>query len=153
MKKIIVVAMLSFVLFGCGSKDGKFVTEAVSPYSLDQSVQKVQNELVDKNYTIQGVIDNSALSGDDTLALKGQKLLTFTNDEVAAKLLSCNPAMGMEIPLKIVVWKDYEGKVHVAFINPEYWSLSYNIKDKSCITTVANIKSDMNIAVKNALKR
>ncbi|MEJ2496363.1 MAG: hypothetical protein P8Y43_02590 [Sulfurovaceae bacterium] len=42
-------------------------------------------------------------------------------------------SFALDLPLRVVIWRGYEGDVHLEYTNPEYWSLKHNIKDSDCL--------------------
>ena len=44
-----------------------------------------------------------------------------------------NPAIGIELPLKILLWQDREGKTKVAYKDPTYFAEVYGIKKNAGI--------------------
>jgi len=77
----------------------------------------------------------------------------FTQPQVASMLIACNPTIGVDIPFKILIWASYDGVTHVEYINPEYWSLTHNIKDKKCIALVGQTKIAIEKAVADVIEK
>ena len=73
--------------------------------------------------------------------------LEFSNNKIETKLISCNPSMALELPIRVAVYNELNGKTHVAYTDPEYWSLKHNVKDSKCIQLLILIKQDLAEAV------
>ena len=98
-------------------------------------------------------MDHKIIADEYNISIRPQKVIRFTQPEVVSMLLACNPTMGMDIPFKILVWNDYEGTTHIEYMNPEYWSLTHNIKDKKCLKLINQTKIAMESAVDSVSKK
>ncbi len=65
--------------------------------------------------------------------LKPETVVVFGNPKMGTVLMNCNPSMGVDLPLRVLVSTDYEGLTTFTYTNPEYWSLKHNIKDSNCL--------------------
>jgi uncharacterized protein (DUF302 family) len=153
MKKFIFMILPFFLLAGCGNNKDKFIIQSISPIGYDESAQKLQDEIKKQGFAISGVVEHKKIADENNITIRPQKIITYTDPKIASTLISCNPTMGMEVPFKVLVWQDYEGKVYIEYINPEYWSLTHNIKDQKCLALVNGIKADIEEAVKNTISK
>jgi uncharacterized protein (DUF302 family) len=48
------------------------------------------------------------------------KLLIFGNPKAGTPLMLAVPSIAIDLPLKILVWQDTQGKVWVSYNSPEY---------------------------------
>ena len=72
--------------------------------------------------------------------LKPETVVVFGNPKMGTVLMNCNPSMGLDLPLRMLVTTDYEGITTLTYTNPEYWSLKHNIKDKNCLNILKKAK-------------
>ncbi|HHD72941.1 MAG TPA: DUF302 domain-containing protein, partial [Epsilonproteobacteria bacterium] len=54
-------------------------------------------------------------------------------------LMKCNQSMGMDLPLRMLFYSDYEGRYWLSYTNPEYYSLKHNIKDNKCLAIINKV--------------
>ena len=52
--------------------------------------------------------------------MRPTKLLIFGSPEAGTPLMLAAPSVAIDLPLKILVWQDDQGKVWVSFNSPEY---------------------------------
>ena len=67
--------------------------------------------------------------------------------------MNCNPSMGLDLPLRILISTNYEGITSLTFTNPEYWSLKHNIKDKNCLAILNKAKIALTSLAQEAGKK
>jgi len=85
-------------------------------------------------------IDHKANADAVKMNLKPETLVVFGNPKMGTVLMNCNPSMGLDLPLRILISTDYEGITTFTYTNPEYWSLKHNIKDQNCLRIINKAK-------------
>jgi len=104
-----------------------------SLYSVPTTVGKIQTFLNGKEIQIFAVIDHSGEAKKAHLVLEDEQLLVFGDPKVGTYLMQENPAIGLDLPLKILVWKDAKGLTQVAYLNPLVFKERYHIEKNSSI--------------------
>jgi uncharacterized protein (DUF302 family) len=133
MKRLLLLALIGFTLLGCNSKKGTFLKTITSQNSQENSVLKLQKLIKDEGLTLFETIDHKANADSVKMNLKPETVVVFGNPKMGTVLMNCNPSMGLDLPLRILVSTNYEGITSFTYTNPEYWSLKHNIKDKNCL--------------------
>jgi uncharacterized protein (DUF302 family) len=54
------------------------------------------------------------------LKMRPTKLLIFGNPKAGTPLMLASPSSAIDLPLKLLVWEDAQGKVWVSYNSPEY---------------------------------
>lgn len=52
--------------------------------------------------------------------MRPTKLLIFGNPKAGTPLMLASPSSAIDLPLKILVWEDAQGKVWLSYNSPEY---------------------------------
>jgi len=125
--------LIGFALVGCDSKKGTFLETVDSQNNQETSVKKLQKLIVDEGLTLFETIDHKANAAAVKMNLKPETVVVFGNPKMGTVLMNCNPSMGLDLPLRVLISTDYEGKTRFTYTNPEYWSLKHNIKDQNCL--------------------
>jgi len=133
MKRLLLLAVIGFTLLGCNSKKGTFLKTITSQNSQENSVLKLQKLIKDEGLALFETIDHKANADSVKMNLKPETVVVFGNPKMGTVLMNCNPSMGLDLPLRILVSTNYEGITSFTYTNPEYWSLKHNIKDKNCL--------------------
>ena len=133
MKKFVLFAVIAFALVGCDNKKGTFLKTVPSQNTQKASVEKLKKLIKEEDLTLFETIDHKANAMAVKMNLKPETVVVFGNPKMGTVLMNCNPSMGLDLPLRILVSTDYEGLTTFTYTNPEYWSLKHNIKDKNCL--------------------
>lgn len=147
MKNIILATLVALFISGCGDKKGSFILSSTSEQNLTETTKNLEKAIQNENFTLVDTLDHKITADEYNISIRPQKVIRFTHPQVASMLIACNTSMSMDIPFKMLVWNDYEGKTHIEYMNPEYWSLTHNIKDKKCLALINQTKIAMDKAV------
>lgn len=91
-----------------------------SSHSVDQTVEKLKRILQAREITVFAVIDHSGEAGKVGLAMKPTKLLIFGNPKAGTPVMLAAPTSAIDLPLKILVWEDTQGKVWLSYNSAVY---------------------------------
>jgi len=136
MKRLFLLGLIGFMLLGCDSKKGTFLETVQSQNSQEASVAKLKKLIKEEDLTLFETIDHKANATAVKMDLKPETVVVFGNPKMGTVLMNCNPSMGLDLPLRILVSTNYEGITSFTYTNPEYWSLKHNIKDKNCLNII-----------------
>jgi len=96
------------------------ITDTPSNHSVEQTVEKLKNILQSKGVTLFALIDHSGEAQKVGLKMPATKLLIFGNPKAGTPLMLAAPSSAIDLPLKLLVWEDAQGKVWVSYNSPEY---------------------------------
>ena len=156
-KTILIASVLALFITGCSDKTksatSKFIKVFPSNRDLNGSKDAIVKNLSSKNYKLITSYNHEK----DALALKQMLYPTATielnNPKISTKLISCNPTIALDLPIRIAIYNDIKGNTYISYTDPEYWSLKHNIKDATCINLVLAIKQDLQEAVNYITKK
>ena len=140
MRKLLLIGLVGFTLLGCDSKKGTFLETIESENNHSASVAKLEKLIIDQGLTHFSTMDHRANARNVNMNLKPETVVVFGNPKMGTVLMNCNPSMGLDLPLRMLVTTNYEGKTSIIYTNPEYWSLKHNIKDKNCLNILTKAK-------------
>lgn len=113
-KKLLLILALSFSLFA----NDIIIKE--SAYSVDETIENIRNIITNKGKQEKGlavftVIDHKANAANVNMQLNESKLIIFGNPMVGTLLMQEDMTIALDLPLKILVYKDAKGKTKVAY--------------------------------------
>ena len=98
----------------------KGIVDKASNHTVNQTVDRVKNILQSKGVMLFAVIDHSGEAEKVGMKMRPTKLLIFGNPKAGTPLMLAAPSIAIDLPLKILVWEDAQGKVWVSYNSPEY---------------------------------
>lgn len=91
-----------------------------SRYTVDQTVDRLKSLLAAKGVTLFALVDHSGEAAKVGLKLRPTKLLIFGNPRAGTPLMAAAPTIGIDLPLKVLVWQADEGGVWIGYNDAEY---------------------------------
>jgi len=89
-------------------------------HSVDETVGKLRSILQAKGITLFALIDHSGEAEKVGMKMRPTKLMIFGNPKAGTPLMLAAPSSAIDLPLKILVWEDAEGKVWISYNSPAY---------------------------------
>ena len=102
------------------ASEGNGIVQKPSNHSVDQTVDKLKNILQAKDVALFALIDHSGEAAKVGMKMPPTKLLIFGNPKAGTPLMLAAPSAAIDLPLKILVWEDTQGKTWVSYNSPEY---------------------------------
>jgi len=100
-------------------KEGGIVS-IPSNHSVDETADRLKNILRSKDITLFALIDHSGEAAKVGMKMPPTKLLIFGNPKGGTPLMLAAPGIALDLPLKILVSEDAQGKVTLSHNSPEY---------------------------------
>ncbi len=102
------------------SATSKGIIRKQSAHSVDETVAKVQQILKSKGIALFAMVDHSGEAEKAGLQMPPTKLLIFGNPKAGTPLMLASPGIAIDLPLKILVAQDTDGKVWLSYNDPAY---------------------------------
>jgi len=96
------------------------LVDVPSNHSVDETVEKLKNILQSKGVTLFALVDHSGEAVKAGMKMPPTKLLIFGSPKAGTPLMLASPSIAIDLPLKILVREDNQGKVWLSYNSPEY---------------------------------
>lgn len=91
-----------------------------SNHSVNETVDRLKNILQTKGVTLFALVDHSGEAEKAGMKMRPTKLLIFGSPKAGTPLMLAAPSIAIDLPLKILVSEDDQGKVWVSYNSPSY---------------------------------
>ena len=91
-----------------------------SAHSVMDTIARLETLLREKNVLIFARIDFSGDALRAGLELRPEQMLIFGNPQGGTPLMAQKPSVGLDLPLKALVWQDGDGKTWLGYNDPNY---------------------------------
>ena len=98
-----------------------------SKHSVDETLGRLQAILQVKGIAVFALIDHSGEAEKVGMKMRPTKLLIFGNPKGGTPLMLAAPSIAIDLPLKILVWEDSNGKVWISYNSPAYLQARHNL--------------------------
>jgi uncharacterized protein (DUF302 family) len=121
--------------------DGVIVVASAN--DVKTTMDKLEKVLTSKGITIFARIDHAAGAKSIGQTLRPMELLVFGNPKLGTPLMQKDQQMGLDLPLKALVYEGADGKTLIAYSDPAFLSKRYGV------TEPAKVFETMTGALKN----
>jgi uncharacterized protein (DUF302 family)/uncharacterized membrane protein YidH (DUF202 family) len=99
---------------------GEGIINLPASQSVDQTVEKLKGVLQAKGVNLFALVDHSGEAEKVGMKMRPTKLLIFGNPKGGTPVMLAAPGIAIDLPLKILIWEDSQGKVWVSYNSPAY---------------------------------
>jgi uncharacterized protein (DUF302 family) len=96
------------------------MTAVASNYSPTETIRRLEQAVTTRGITILARIDHAAAAAKAGLALRPTKVLIFGNPKAGTPLMQAAQTMGIDLPLRALVWQDEDGKTWLGYNDPQW---------------------------------
>lgn len=129
-RKVLFLMTFSFTLFG-----SELIIKE-SSCSVEQTVFQITKILKKKELAIFATIDHAANASGVGMKLPESTVIIFGNPKLGTKLMQEDIMAGLDLPLKILVYEDSDGKVKMAYRDGSWLAENHNIHSQERVGKV-----------------
>ena len=122
-----VFILLASEAFAVQKEEG--IVKIPSRHSVDETVDKLKTILKSKGVTLFALVDHSGEAEKVGMKMPPTKLLIFGNPKGGTPLMLAAPSAAIDLPLKILIAEDSQGKVGISYNSPDYLKERHGFPD------------------------
>jgi uncharacterized protein (DUF302 family) len=103
------------------------IVNKLSPYSAPETLRRLEKAVQAKGLTVFAQIDHSGEAERVGLTLRPTHVLIFGSPRAGTPLMVASPLLALDLPLKVLVWQDGEGRVWMSYNSTAYLANRYAI--------------------------
>jgi uncharacterized protein (DUF302 family) len=105
-----------------------------SNYGPKETMDRLESEIRAKGMTIFARIDHAAGAAAVGLPLRPTELLIFGNAKAGTSLMQRNQAIGVDLPLRALVWQDASESTWLSYDDPSWLARRHGLGHESDAT-------------------
>ncbi len=142
-RTFVAVAILS-TSFVSQAADG--LISVKSPRSAQETMDRLENMVKQRGLTVFARIDHAAGAAKIGETLRPTELLIFGNPKGGTAFMECTQSVGIDLPLKALVWQDASGQVWLGYNDPAYLAKRHEVSECAAVVTANISKALMGIS-------
>ena len=99
---------------------GGGIVDIPSNHSVNQTVEKLMAILEAKGVSLFALVDHSGEAEKVGMKMRPTKLLIFGSPSAGTPLMLAAPSLALDLPLKVLIREDDNGRVWVSYNSPDY---------------------------------
>ncbi len=97
--------------------------------SVDETIAKIETLVKGhKGMGVFTIIDHQAGAKKAGLQMNEEKVILFGNPKLGTKMMSKDPKTGLDLPLKVLVYKSKKGNTKIVYRDPKKWQKGFDLK-------------------------
>jgi len=117
------------------SEDG--LISVASRFSARETMERLLAALPAHNMTVFARIDHAAAAAAAGMPLRPTDLAVFGNPKGGTVLMQDRQRAGIDLPLKVLVWEDADGKVWASYNDPAWIARRHGVGHAAAVQAMA----------------
>lgn len=105
--------------------DGLIVLE--SPYSAKDTMDRLESLVKERGLNVFARIDHAAGAATVDKTLRPTEVIIFGNPKGGTPFMECAQTVGIDLPLKALVWEDASSRVWLGYNDPGFLGLRHGV--------------------------
>jgi uncharacterized protein (DUF302 family) len=101
-----------------------------SSFGPEETMKRLEAEVRAKGMTVFARVDHAAGAAEAGLPLRPTDLLIFGAATGGTPLMQAAQTIGIDLPLKALIWQDEEGKTFLSYNDPAYLAHRHGLADQ-----------------------
>ncbi|MDX1815346.1 MAG: DUF302 domain-containing protein [Thermodesulfobacteriota bacterium] len=151
MRRMLIFVLL-FVLFSVtAASAGEGLVTVKSSYKAKETADRVERLAKERGMTLFNRIDHAEGARTVGMPLRPTEVLIFGNPKGGTPLMTCEQRVGIDLPLKMLVWEDEKSSVWIGYSDPEVLKDRYDIA--GCDAVIGKMKGFLGKLASDAARR
>jgi len=110
-----------------------------SSHGPEETMERLEATVKAKGLTVFSRIDHTAGAADVGLSLRPTELLIFGNAKGGTPMMQADQTVGIDLPLKALVWQDASGDTWISYDDPRWIAKRHGLSDE--VDAAVNVMS------------
>lgn len=146
-RSIAAIAVIAFSSFATAA-DGLVLVK--SPYGAKETMDRLEKVVKERGLNVFARIDHAAGASKIGKSLRPTEVLIFGNPQGGTPFMECAQSVGIDLPLKALVWEDASSQVWVGYNDPDFLARRHGVPQ---CTVVPNLQKALGAIAAEAIAR
>jgi len=124
---LFLVLTLLTLISTAGAADGLIAVK--SPYSANETMDRFETVVKDRGLNVFARINHAAGAAKIGKSLRPTEVLIFGNPQGGTPFMECAQTVGIDLPLKALVWEDASSQVWLGYNDPAFLAKRHDVPD------------------------
>ena len=133
MKPVLALAtlLIGFALPVAATPPGVIVHD--SAHDVAATMSRLETAVTEKGFAIVARVDHAGAAAKIGERLRPTELLIFGNPKVGTALMQSQQTVGLDLPIRVLVWEAADGGVRLGYNDPAYLVARHGIGDRQAV--------------------
>ncbi len=105
------------------------VASRLSPYPVAETMRRIEETARRKGLTVFVRVDHGGGARSVGLTMQEEQLIVFGDPRAGTPLMVARPLVGLELPLRVLVWQDPWGRAWVSYNESAFIAQRFGLPD------------------------
>jgi uncharacterized protein (DUF302 family) len=111
------------------------LTTVPSHFAPKETIDRLETEISERGMKVFARIDHAAGAAEIGLTLRPTELIIFGNARGGTPLMQPNQTVGIDLPLKALVWQDAAGKTLISYNEPSWIAQRHGVANAEAVVS------------------
>ncbi len=155
MPKFMMTAIAALISFLILAPDARATDQGMiykqSAHGVKETLDRLEKVFKKKGITVFARVNHAAGAKKIGAKLLPTETIIFGNPKIGTPLMQSDRHIGLDLPLKVLAWRDKNGKVMIAYNDPKYLANRHHIKNRDKV--FAGMAGALNKLTNAAIKK
>ncbi len=129
------IFLMILLLLGTAVEAADGLITMKSSHKVSQTMDRLETAAKDAGLVVFARINHGEQAGRVGLGLRPTELLILGSPKVGTQLMQSNQRIGVDLPMRMLVWEDADGKVWLGYLSAAKLLKRYGIKNRAELQT------------------
>ncbi len=129
MKKLLILIAV-FIFTSTIVQAGEGMITKTSSHNVQETMDRFEKIVKGKGFNVVARVNHAAAAQQAGATLRPTELLIFGNPKLGTLLMQSDQSIGIDLPLKVLIWEDDQGIVTLGYNDPVWLKKRYGIADR-----------------------
>ena len=139
--RLLIPTLLYSIFSQAQAADG--LVSVKSPYAAKETMNRFEDQAKQKGLNIFARIDHAAGAAKVGKKLRPTEVLIFGNPQGGTPFMECAQTVGIDLPLKALVWEDASGQVWLGYNDPEFLAKRHGVAQCPVVANLSKALSGL----------
>jgi uncharacterized protein (DUF302 family) len=120
LRGILISVLIGISLWGACAMAADGLITIPSSFDAEETADRLESEVTSRGMTVFARVDHAGGAVQAGMTLRPTLLLIFGNAKGGTPLMQADQAVGIDLPLKALVWEDADGKTWLSYNEPKW---------------------------------
>ncbi len=118
-----------------------------SSLSVNKASEKLEKLLKEKEFKLIAKVEHDKAAKNADLELRPTRLFIFGKPQMGSQLMKLNSTIGLDLPMKILIWEDENGKTQVSYFKGSFLAKRHSIENEELTTKIDDVLGMLSNAI------
>ncbi|QBZ82971.1 hypothetical protein GHNINEIG_01012 [Hydrogenovibrio crunogenus] len=139
MKSLRFILITIFMIISAPAWSADGLISIKSPYSVNQTMQKLETAVKENGLKVFIKVNHTAGAKSVGQTLRPTSVLIFGNPKGGTPFMRCAQTIGIDMPLKALVWKDQKANVWLSYNDPAYIAKRHQTENCPAVEKISTV--------------